>query len=133
MLILALMTAIGATLTLPGIAGFVLTIGMAVDANVLIYERIREELRTGKTRDLGDRRGLHARFRHHRRQPAHDARRRSHHVLAGVRPDPRLRGHAVARHSDVDFLRSHDYAPLGRHVAEECQDEIQIPPSARLS
>jgi preprotein translocase subunit SecD len=48
-LILALMTMIGATLTLPGIAGFVLTIGMAVDANVLIYERMREELRNGKT------------------------------------------------------------------------------------
>jgi preprotein translocase subunit SecD len=39
----------GSTLTLPGIAGLVLTIGMAVDANVLIYERIREELRAGKT------------------------------------------------------------------------------------
>jgi preprotein translocase subunit SecD len=40
---------IGATLTLPGIAGIVLTIGMAVDANVLIFERIREELNLGKT------------------------------------------------------------------------------------
>jgi len=49
LLIVALMSLIGTTLTLPGIAGFVLTIGMAVDANVLIYERIREELRTGKT------------------------------------------------------------------------------------
>ncbi len=39
----------GATLTLPGIAGLILTIGMAVDSNVLIFERIREELRTGKT------------------------------------------------------------------------------------
>jgi len=39
----------GATLTLPGIAGIILTIGMAVDSNVLIFERIREELRTGKT------------------------------------------------------------------------------------
>ena len=48
-LILALMTMIGSTLTLPGIAGFVLTIAMAVDANVLIYERIREELRAGKS------------------------------------------------------------------------------------
>ena len=38
-----------ATLTLPGIAGFILTIGMAVDSNVLIFERIREEWRTGKT------------------------------------------------------------------------------------
>ncbi len=43
----ALLSLIGATLTLPGIAGIVLTVGMAVDANVLIYERIREELRNG--------------------------------------------------------------------------------------
>jgi len=48
-LILALMSMIGTTLTLPGIAGFVLTIAMAVDANVLIYERMREELRAGRT------------------------------------------------------------------------------------
>jgi preprotein translocase subunit SecD len=48
-LIIAVMTIIGSTLTLPGIAGLVLTVGMAVDANVLIYERIREELRSGKT------------------------------------------------------------------------------------
>ncbi|MGQ0567267.1 MAG: protein translocase subunit SecD [Gemmobacter sp.] len=46
-LILAVLSLIGATLTLPGIAGIVLTMGMAVDANVLIYERIREELRAG--------------------------------------------------------------------------------------
>jgi preprotein translocase subunit SecD len=39
----------GATLTLPGIAGIVLTVGMAVDANVLIFERIREELRNGNS------------------------------------------------------------------------------------
>jgi preprotein translocase subunit SecD len=47
-LIVGVMSAIGATLTLPGIAGFVLTIGAAVDANVLINERIREELRRGR-------------------------------------------------------------------------------------
>ena len=47
-LLLAVMSAIGATLTLPGIAGIVLTVGTAVDANVIIYERIREELRKGK-------------------------------------------------------------------------------------
>jgi preprotein translocase subunit SecD len=40
---------LGATLTLPGIAGIILTLGMAVDANVLIFERIREELRLGKS------------------------------------------------------------------------------------
>jgi protein-export membrane protein SecD len=49
-LIIAVMSMIpGATLTLPGIAGIVLTIGMAVDANVLIYERIREEQRAGRS------------------------------------------------------------------------------------
>ena len=49
MLILGAMAAFDSTLTLPGIAGIVLTIGMAVDANVLIFERIREELKTGKS------------------------------------------------------------------------------------
>lgn len=48
-LIAATLSVLGATLTLPGIAGIVLTIGMAVDANVLIFERIREEIRNGKT------------------------------------------------------------------------------------
>ena len=48
-MIFALLSIIGATLTLPGIAGLVLTIGMAVDANVLIFARIREELRAGLT------------------------------------------------------------------------------------
>ncbi len=49
LLVLAIMSTIGSTLTLPGIAGFVLTLGMAVDANVLINERIREEMRAGQT------------------------------------------------------------------------------------
>ena len=48
-LMLAALVMVKATLTLPGIAGIILTIGMAVDSNVLIFERIREELRTGKT------------------------------------------------------------------------------------
>ncbi|WP_417601354.1 protein translocase subunit SecD [Pararhodobacter oceanensis] len=47
-MIFAILSMIGGTLTLPGIAGIVLTIGMAVDANVLIFERIREELRTAR-------------------------------------------------------------------------------------
>jgi protein-export membrane protein SecD len=42
----------GATLTLPGLAGLALTIGMAVDSNVIIFERIRDELRNGSSRDL---------------------------------------------------------------------------------
>ena len=47
-LILAALSVLGATLTLPGIAGIVLTVGMAVDSNVLIFERIREEVRRGR-------------------------------------------------------------------------------------
>jgi SecD/SecF fusion protein len=48
-ILLGVMCSVGTTLTIPGIAGIVLTIGMAVDANVLIYERIREELEAGKS------------------------------------------------------------------------------------
>lgn len=51
--ILGILAAFKATLTLPGIAGIVLTIGMAVDANVLIFDRIREEMRLGKTLKAG--------------------------------------------------------------------------------
>jgi preprotein translocase subunit SecD len=47
-LIFGLLSLVGATLTLPGIAGIVLTVGMAVDANVLVFERIREELKTAR-------------------------------------------------------------------------------------
>jgi len=49
LLLIAILSCFGAVLTLPGIAGAVLTIGMAVDSNVLIFERIREELRAGKS------------------------------------------------------------------------------------
>ncbi|AVX21463.1 preprotein translocase subunit SecD [Carboxydocella sporoproducens DSM 16521] len=48
-LVLGLLAALNATLTLPGIAGFLLSLGMAVDTNIIIYERIKEELRAGKT------------------------------------------------------------------------------------
>ena len=48
-LIVSILSALQATLTMPGIAGIVLTVGMAVDANVLIFERIREEIRNGSS------------------------------------------------------------------------------------
>jgi len=47
--LLGALVSLGATLTLPGIAGFILSVGMAIDANILIFERIKEELRSGKT------------------------------------------------------------------------------------
>ena len=61
-LIVALLSLLGATLTLPGIAGIVLTVGMAVDANVLIYERIREELANGNTPQSAIRAGYEKAF-----------------------------------------------------------------------
>ena len=48
-MVIAVLAGLNATLTLPGIAGLILTIGMAVDANVIVFERIREELDLGKT------------------------------------------------------------------------------------
>ncbi len=58
---LALIKLIPITLTLPGIAGLILTIGVAADSNIVIFERIKEEVRRGPLDDLGDRRGLQAR------------------------------------------------------------------------
>lgn len=57
--IMGVLASLGAVLTLPGIAGIVLTLGMAVDANVIIYERIREELRAGKGIKLAVKEGYH--------------------------------------------------------------------------
>jgi preprotein translocase subunit SecD len=62
LLVFAILAAFGATLTLPGIAGIALTIGMAVDANVLIYERMREELRVGASRDAAVHEGFQKAF-----------------------------------------------------------------------
>jgi preprotein translocase subunit SecD len=61
-LLAALLTAFKAALSLPGIAGMVLTVGMAVDANVLIYERIREELRNGVTPQMAIAKGFDKAF-----------------------------------------------------------------------
>jgi preprotein translocase subunit SecD len=61
-LLAALLSLMGAALTLPGIAGIILTVGMAVDANVLIYERIREELRNGVSTQAAIRAGFDKAF-----------------------------------------------------------------------
>ncbi len=62
LILFAVMAASGATLTLPGIAGILLTVGMAVDANVLIFERLREELRLGRELDVAIRMGYDKAF-----------------------------------------------------------------------
>ncbi len=61
-MLVSLLSLLGATLTMPGIAGIVLTVGMAVDANVLIFERIREELRNGNTPQASIRAGYDKAF-----------------------------------------------------------------------
>ena len=61
-LLTALLSLMGASLSLPGIAGIILTVGIAVDANVLIYERIREELRKGVSPQAAIRAGFEKAF-----------------------------------------------------------------------
>ena len=85
------MAYLGATMTLPGIAGFILTIGMGVDSNVLIFERIKEELATGQARARRRERRLRPRVVDHRRHPRVVAHRRAVPVAVRHRPDPRLR------------------------------------------
>ena len=60
--IIAIMGVLQATLTMPGIAGIVLTLGMAVDTNVLIFERIREELKINSTVQYAIKQGFHQAF-----------------------------------------------------------------------
>jgi len=62
LMLLAFLALSGAVLTLPGIAGVILTIGMGVDSNVLVFERIREEMRNGKSAAAASRRGSLKRF-----------------------------------------------------------------------
>jgi protein-export membrane protein SecD len=71
--LIAAMAAVGATLTLPGLAGIVLTVGMAVDTNVLIFERIREEMRSGEGHPRVGPSGLRPRVPHHLRRALDDA------------------------------------------------------------
>ena len=86
------------TLTLPGFAGLILTIGVAADANVVIFERIKEEVRSGKSIRAGDLERLPARLPHDPRRE----RRHVHHRVRAVRGRDRagqgLRPDAAARH-----------------------------------
>ena len=96
-ILLGLMAYLGATMTLPGIAGFILTIGMGVDSNVLIFERIKEELADGQGRQAGGRGRLRPRLPHHSRHPRRVAHRGGVPLPVRHRPDPRLRHDADHR------------------------------------
>ena len=107
-LVVAMLSLLQATLTLPGIAGIVLTVGMAVDANVLIFERIREEIRNGQYSA-----GEHS---HWICQGVLDDCRREHHhphrsgIAVRVRygSDQGVRDHSLAGDRDLDVHRDHD-------------------------
>ena len=104
LLLVAILSMLQATLTLPGIAAIALALGMAIDANVLINERIREELRNGAPPQTRDPERLLARLGDDSRLERHHADRRSRAARVRLRPGARLRGRALYRHPDVDVL-----------------------------
>ena len=114
-LLTALLSMMRASLSLPGIAGIILTVGMAVDANVLIYERIREELRKGVSPQAAIRAGFEKAFSAIADSNVTDADRRGGAVGARHRPDPRLRHRADARHRDLDVHLA-DGQPRAAHA-----------------
>ena len=109
LIVYALFRLIPVTMTLAGIAGFVLSVGMAVDANILIFERMKEELRLGKTPAVGGRGrlqpGLELDPRLQRVEPDH----RDDPVPVRVVDDPRLRARADDRRAGVDVHRDHGH------------------------
>ena len=117
-LIIAILSVLGATLTMPGIAGIVLTIGMAVDSNVIIYERVREERRSGRSLvqslDSGFSRAL---------ATIVDANFTTfiagdHPLLPRLRPGARLRRDAGHRHRHHRVHRLHADPLADRDLAE---------------
>ena len=128
-MIFGVLSLLGATLTLPGIAGIVLTVGMAVDSNVLIYERIREEVRAGRTADRGDRRRLHPRARDHPRFQHHHLHRRRRAVLYRHRAGARLCRDARHRHHHHGVHRIHpdaaDRCAVGALVAAQDRADLR--------
>ena len=97
LILLGMMAYLGATMTLPGFAGFVLTIGMGVDSNVLIFERIKEELATAKGVQGRRERGVRPRLVDDRRHTRRLAHRRAAPAQFRHRPDPRFCAHADHR------------------------------------
>ena len=106
--------AIGATLTLPGIAGIVLTIGMAVDANVLIFERIREELKTAK----GPARAIELGYERIERYFGceYDFHHGGHSICDGVGPCARIFDNAGYWYFDICLYGDFCDPPIGDHV-----------------
>ena len=113
-MIVAILSLLGATLTLPGIAGIVLTIGMAVDSNVLIYERIREERRDGRSVIQAIDTGFAKALATIVDSNVDDADRGGSAVLPRHRAGQGLRRHLRHRHRDDGLHRLHPDALAGR-------------------
>ena len=135
LVLLALMVYFQATMTLPGIAGFILTIGMGVDSNVLIFERIKEELAAGQERAGGRRGRVRPRVPHDPRHARGQPHRRRVPVPVRHRPDSRLRDDADHRPADqrvhvrvrlADALRAALVAPAGARSASRAAALMQI-------
>ena len=124
LLILGIMAIFNATLTLPGIAGFVLTIGAAVDANVLINERIREEQRRGRKMLDAIETGYQGSLDRDLRRQHHQRHRRRADVLFRLRPDPRLRGRADDRHRHLGVHRGQFHPDAGRAVGQRKRPRV---------
>ena len=137
-MIFGVLSLLNATLTLPGIAGIVLTVGIAVDSNVLIYERIREEVRAGRTPINAIDAGFTPRARHHSRLQHHHLHRRRGAVLHRHRPGARLCRDARHRHHHHGVHRLHadaaDRGLLGAlaAAAAPCRSERQERHAMRL-
>jgi len=133
-LLAALLSIMHQVLSLPGIAGILLTVGMAVDANVLIYERIREEIRKGVSPQAAIRAGFEKAF------SAIADSNITYALIAGVvlwvfgtGPIPRLRhrAHPRHRHLDVHFAHGQPCAPHP-HVRRAAQDRAPVNLTRRL-
>ena len=126
-LLTALLSMMRASLSLPGIAGIILTVGMAVDANVLIYERIREEVRKGVSPQAAIRAGFDKALLGDHRLERHDADRGRRAVDVRYRSDPRLRHRADARHRDLDVHLAHGQpCAADAHVRRAAQDRAAV-------
>ena len=111
MLVTCLIRAFNITLTLPGIAGIILSVGMAVDANVIIFTRIREEIGNGNTFERSEDRLPQGAFRNHRRK-RDNADRGLRSVPDGNRNNQGLCRNACTRRCGFHVYRHHDYENL---------------------
>ena len=118
-LLFAVIKLLPITLTLPGIAGMVLTLAVAADANIVMFERIKEEVRGGQVDTRGHLHRLHEGAAHDHRRQRGDDRRGLHPVHARHRRHQGLRPHAADRHARVAVHRG------ARHLGDPGLDGAQ--------